>query len=96
VTKVVATGIYLGFLAGAWYFFQARVRILGDTAEAKRRTQRNAVLLGGAFGILIIQTWAPSAARTYLGVIGGSIVLLAYVLMLVLDIRRRRTEYKKS
>jgi hypothetical protein len=95
VTKVVTTAIYLGLFAGAWWFLQFRVRILGNTAAAKRRTQRNTALLGGAFGILVLETWVSSSARAYIGAIGIPIVLVAYALMLFLDIYRRRTQYGK-
>ena len=50
----------------------------------------NAVLLGGVFGVLIVQTWSPSSARVWIGSIGISLVLVTYSLMLFLSIRRRR------
>jgi len=92
VTKVVATAIYAGMFAAAWWFLQFRVGILGNTAAAKRRTQRNIILLGGAFGVLVLETWIPARARSYIGVIGIAIVLAAYILLLFLDVRRSRSE----
>jgi hypothetical protein len=96
MSKVVATAIYLGVFVGSWWFLQTRVRILGRSPEAKRASQRNAVLLCGVFGILILQTWVPSSSRAYIGGIGISIVLVTYTLMLVESIRRRRRVGEKS
>lgn len=86
--------IYLAIFAAALWFMQFRVGgILGNTAAAKRRSQRNTVLLGGAFGILVLESWVPSSVRSYVGAIGIALVLAAYILLLLLDIRRRRSEY---
>jgi hypothetical protein len=95
VTKAVATVIYLGIGSGMWWFMHSRVRILGRTEEAGRITRRNTVLVVGVFGILIVQTWVPSGARTYVGGIGIAAVLLTYTVMLALSIRRRRSEYQE-
>jgi hypothetical protein len=56
----------------------------------------NAVLLGGVFGVLIVQTWSPSSARVWIGPIGVSVVLVTYSLMLLLSIRRRRAATQRK
>jgi preprotein translocase subunit YajC len=87
--KLTSTLILVVILGAGWGFMQMRVGILGKTPQARQRSQRNALLLGGMFGILVAQTWAPSSASGWIALAVFPVIGF-YIVLMFLQIRRSR------
>jgi hypothetical protein len=87
--KVVQSLILVALMAGGWGFMQSRVAILGRTLEARQRSQRNAVLLGGMTAILLAEFWAPSARGVFAPL--AIVVIAAYF-----GLTMRHTQHNRS
>jgi hypothetical protein len=87
--KLTTTLIYVVIFGVGWGFMQMRVRILGRTPAARQRTQRNAVLVGGLFALLVAQAWSPERVRWWMG-LAAVLVVVTYFVLLIQHIRTLR------
>jgi len=95
--RLAASVLYVGLLGGTWAWMHLRVHMLrqvGKGAQARRYAQRNALLFGGLMIIMIVETWAPSGGRPWIGI--GLIGFFAgFVLLLVQQVRHGRSSPRR-
>ena len=64
---------------------------VGKTTKGRTSATRNLVLLGGVGPLLLIQLFTPRAAGRWIFLVGFGVVYAVFIVMVVQDIRRRRT-----